>query len=446
MISAHGIGGPKDLPISLPLAIGGAGAAVAISFVVLIFAWRSPRYDGARSGRPLPVMSFVDSAWWALLWRAVGMLLFLYTAMVGIFGKDLLVNPIFGIFYVWWWVALVPASLLFGPVWKAISPPRTINWVVAKLTGGDPDDGYFEYPERLGHWPAAIGLLAFAWMELVYPYNTSLGPVRLWCAVYVAAMLVGGALYGNRFYVMADPFEVYSTLVAKLSVWGRRDGALVVRSPLANLDTVEVHPGLVAVVSVLFGTTVFDSFKDSTPWVRFFSENNWVNSHAWAPQFLNNVGIILLPLLVGLIFVCGTMATAVEPGRGNWLSDRRRLPGLYAHAVVPIIVAYVMAHYLSFLIEAGQGTLIKVSDPFSNGGDWFGTAHWNVDYFFAYHTHLLANIKVLLVVVGHVLGVVSSHDRALRLLPKKHQIVGQLPLLFAMIAFTVGGIYLLFAS
>ena len=134
MISAHGIGGPKDLPISLPLAIGGAGAAVAISFVVLIFAWRTPRYDGASSGRRVPWLSFVDSAWWAVLWRVVGFVLFLYTAMVGIFGKDLLVNPIFGIFYVWWWVGLVAASALFGPVWKAISPPRTVNGLIARLT------------------------------------------------------------------------------------------------------------------------------------------------------------------------------------------------------------------------------------------------------------------------------------------------------------------------
>ena len=127
MISAHGIGGPKDLPISLPLAIGGAGAAVAISFVVLIFAWRSPRYDGARSGRPVPAMSFVDSAWWALLWRVVGFVLFLYTAMVGVFGKDLLVNPIFGIFYVWIWVGVPVASLFLGRVWRAISPFRLIS-------------------------------------------------------------------------------------------------------------------------------------------------------------------------------------------------------------------------------------------------------------------------------------------------------------------------------
>ena len=48
-------------------------------------------------------------------------------------------NPIFGMTYVWLWVGLVPFSLLFGPVFQAISPARTI---VAGLRGcaatGDP--------------------------------------------------------------------------------------------------------------------------------------------------------------------------------------------------------------------------------------------------------------------------------------------------------------------
>ena len=98
--------------------------------------------------------------------------------------------------------------------------------------------------------------------------------MRLWCASYVALMLVGGALFGNRFYERADPFEVYSTLVRKLSVWGRRDGRLVVRSPLANLDTTAVAPGLVGVVAVLFGSTAFDSFKDSSCWVQFIQDSD----------------------------------------------------------------------------------------------------------------------------------------------------------------------------
>ncbi len=48
--------------------------------------------------------------------------------------------------------------------------------------------------------------------------------------------------------------------------------------------------------------------------------------------------------------------------------------------------------------------------------------------------------------LGHVLGVIAAHDRAMRILPPRHQLTGQLPLLFAMIAFTAGGLYLLFAA
>ena len=49
-------------------------------------------------------------------------------------------------------------------------------------------------------------------------------------------------------------------------------------------------------------------------------------------------------------------------------------------------------------------------------------------------------------VAGHVVGVIAAHERAIKLLPKKHQLTGQLPLLAAMIAFTVGGLYLLFST
>lgn len=442
-LSAHGIGGARDLPIPPELAIAGAVAALTVSFTVLAVAWRTPRYDAATSGRRAPAWLevLVDSTGWKVGWRVVGFLLFLYTAMVAVFGQDLLTNPLFGIFYVWWWVGLVPLSLLLGPVWKAISPVRTINWLFAKATGGDPEVGLLRYPERLGHWPAAIGLFLFVWMELVYPYSTELGPVRLWCAVYVAVMLIGGALFGNVFYERADPFEVYSTLVAKLSVWGRRDGALLVRTPLANLDTVEPRPGLVAVMAVLFGSTAFDSFHDSEHWIGFVQNNDFIASHSWGQQLAGNLALLGFCLLVGLIFMIGTMATGVGPD-----TQRRALPGLFAHSIVPIIVGYVVAHYLSYLIEGTQATLIKVSDPFSDGSNWFGTADWQMSYYFAYHPTMLANIKVIAVVVGHVLGVIAAHDRAIKLLPRRHQLTGQLPLLFAMIGFTAGGLYLLFAS
>ncbi|WP_109505808.1 hypothetical protein [Nocardioides speluncae] len=447
---AHGIGGAKDLPISPELAIAGAVAALAVSFTVLALAWRTPRYDAATSGRPAPawLTRVVDSTWFPALLRVLGFAFFLYVAAAAVFGEDTLINPIFGVFYVWWWIGIVPLSLLFGPFWKAISPVRTLNLLFAKATGGDPERGLYEYPARLGYWPAAVGLFAFVWMELVYPYSTELGPVRLWCAVYVAAMLVGGALFGNRFYQYADPFEVYSTLVGHLSAFGRRpvrrggklakdDGAteLVIRSPLANLDAVPVHPGLVAVVSVLLGSTAFDSYKDSSPWIQF------LQSTTISTYLLNNLAILAFCVILGLGFAGATAATGVS-------SDQRRdeLPNLFAHSMVPIVVGYIVAHYLNYFIQIGQETLINLSDPFSTGQNLLGTANLTVSYWFADHQTLLASLKVIAVVLGHVVAVVAAHDRAIRLLPRRHQLTGQLPLLFAMVGITAGGLYLLFAG
>lgn len=434
---AHGIGGAKDLPISPELAIAGASAALVVSFTVLALAWRTPRYDAATSGRPAPawLSDLVDSAGWRVACRAFGFVVFLYAAMAAVFGEDLVINPIFGIFYVWWWVGLVPLSVLLGPVWKAISPVRTINLAFAKVSGSDPDRGLFTYPERLGYWPAAVGLYAFVWMELVYPFSTELGPVRLWCAAYVAVMLVGGALFGNTFYERADPFEVYSTLVSRLSVWGRRGDLLVVRSPLANLDTTPARPGLVAVVAVLFGSTAFDSFRDSSRWLSF------VQSTDTSTNLLNNLALLAFCVGVGVVFVAGCVLT----GLGDDLR-RRELPNLLAHSVIPIIVGYIIAHYLRYLVEVGQLTLVQASDPFSDGSNYLGTANLDPVYWLAYHPTFLANVKVLAVVTGHVLGVIAAHDRAIRILPPRHQLTGQLPLLFAMVAFTVGGLYLLFAA
>jgi len=442
-VFAHGIGGQKDLPLSLGLTIAGAVAALTVSFTVLAVAWRTPRYDAATSGRvaPAAIARVVDSVAFAFVARLVGFAIFLFAVFSAVFGDDTLINPFFGIFYVWWWVGLVPLSLLLGPVWRAISPVRTINLLFAKVSGSDPDEGVFSYPERWGYWPAAVGLFAFVWLELVFPYSTELGPVRLWCAVYVGVMLLGGALFGTTFYERADPFEVYSTLVSKLSIWGRRDGVLVVRSPLANLDTVPVRPGLVGVVSVLFGSTAFDSFKDSSTWIKFVQTNEFVVSHEVSITLLNNLALLAFCVGVGGILAAGTMLTGVGPEL-----RRRDLPNQFAHSVVPIVVGYVFAHYLTYLLEIGQDTLIRASDPLSNGSNWFGTADWSVHYFFGSSPTVLAAIKVLAVVVGHVLGVISAHDRAIRLLPKQHQLVGQLPLLVAMIAFTVGGLTLLFAS
>jgi hypothetical protein len=438
MVFAHGIGGAKDLPIPVEYFVAGGSAALAISFIVLMLAWRRPRFDAATGGRPLPAafVAVVESPWFAWPLRLLGLAFFLYVGWAAVAGPDLLVNPTFGVFYVLLWVGIVPASLLFGAFYRAVNPVRTLHLLFSRLTGGDPEQGVVDLPRGVGLWPASLGLFAFVWLELVYPQSTYLAVVRLWVAAYVAIVVLGAAIFGSRWIAAADPFEAYSTLVGRLSVFGRRaDGTLVLRNPMANLDGTPAVPGLVATVAVLFGSTAVDSFSDSPFWVG-------LTQTAPVSAVLLDTGALLgFCLVVGVTFAVATMSTGVEEG-----TDRRALPALFAHSVVPIIVGYIVAHYLSYFVEVGQQTVVLLSDPLGRGDDLLGTGGWQVSYWLSAHPTTLAVTKVVAVVTGHVLGVVAAHDRAMRLLPRRHQLTGQLPLLFVMVFYTVTGLYLLFGA
>ena len=438
LVPMHGIGGAKDLPIPLGLAITGATAALVVSFCVLALAWRTPRYQDVGAGRPAPswLAGLVDDSRWLWALRVLGLVAAAYLVWPLVWGPDLVTNPVLGTFYVLVWVGLVPLSLAFGPVVRALSPVRTLNLLIARLTGGDPAVGVLTYPARLGYWPAAAGLFAFVWQELVNPQSAYLGSVRIWLAVYLALMLIGGALFGDEWFERADPFEVYSSLVAKLSPWGRSSGRLVVRSPLANLATVSPLPGLLAVVAVLFGSTAFDSYKDTIAWQRFLGEVG-LND-----VLVNTVALLVFCLAVGGTFTAAAMSTGIET-TGPRAVRRSQLPALLAHSVIPIIVGYITAHYLSYLIEQGQATLIQLSDPMVRGDNLLGTADLSVNYWLSFHPALLAAIKVLAIVAGHIVGVTAAHDRAIRLLPPRHHVTGQMGMLLVMVAYTATGLYLL---
>ena len=438
VVPGHGLGGARDLPLPASLAISAAVAALVISFTVLIVAWRTPRYDARTQGRPVPegFARFVDGA--PLRWtlRVLGLVAFLYLGWALIAGPDVVTNPVFGSFYVLLWVGIVPFSLLLGPVFRAISPMRTINLLLARATGGSPGTGVSAYPAWLGYWPASVGLFAFVWQELVNESSTFLGSLRLWLALYVGAMLVGSALFGDTWFKRGDPFEVYSTLIGRLCPLGRRgDGRLVVRSPLSNLDGVEVAPGLVGVMAVLLGSTAFDSYKDKLTWVDF------VVRQSLPPEVVNTLGLLGFCVGVAVTFSLAAMATGVY---GD--TPRSALPGLLVHSLVPIVVGYMTAHYLSYFVEQGQSTVIQLSDPMVDGSNLLGTANWSVNYWLSGHPSFLADAKVLAIVAGHITGAVAAHDRALRLLPRQHQITGQLGMLVVMVFYTSTGLYLLFGA
>lgn len=435
MILAHGVGSRTDLPVPLFLALYGAGLAVVVSFLALVLLWRVPKLRGDAAGRPLPalVQAVVDAPLTRWLLRLVVLaatLLVVAVALVGPASPNDNLAPY--ALYVTLWVGLIPASLLLGAFWRYVNPLRTLHAGLARITGPAPAEGRLP---SLGYWPAAVSLLVFVWLELVLPGRAEPRTVGVFLVVYGVVQLVAALWFGSGWFARGDGFEVYSTLLGRMSPFGRReDGRLVLRSPLDGVDGLKADRGLVAVVMVLIGSTGFDGLSRTQYWAQGPGQDAYLTA---VPGTFGLLAMIALAtvLFVGAALLCGVL-TRYPPGRQ---------PGLYAHSLVPIAAGYAIAHYFSLLLLDGQATWILASNPFGREGvDLFGT-YGNAIDFTAISPRAIANVQVGAIVLGHVLGVVLAHDRAVRV--GGHRTTsGQLPLVAAMVGFTVGGLSLLLSS
>jgi hypothetical protein len=424
-VLAHGLGGSTDLPVPLSFALIGAAWALTFTFAVVALAWRQPRFDPDKPGRPLPrwVTSLVDApaTRWAVAMAALAFAVWVMVA--GFIGPQDADNPLPGVFYVLLWVGLVALSLVFGPVWRAISPVRTVHRLLGRRSLGLP------YPERAGYWPAAAGLFAFVWLELASPDPGSLGAIKIWLFAYLIVTLAGALCCGDRWCARADPFEVYSVVVSRLSPLHRnRDGRIAIGNPFDHLPTLPVRAGTLGVLAVLLGSTAFDSFSATPGWRGFVD----AHTHSVATAtLLRTSGLLVFAAVVG-----GTFWLAARTTGGVDARRRRELPGLMAHSLIPIVIGYVFAHYLTYLVERGQQTIFVL----------LGLHDAQVHYVLSMHPPVLASIKVGCVVAGHIAAVIAAHDKALRLLPAGHQLTGQLAMMLVMVGYTFTGLYLLFGG
>ena len=434
---AHGVGNREDLPIPFSYALTGATVALLASFLALGLLWRDPRLDPANAGRPLAggIAAVLESRPLRVALRVLGIVAAGCVVMAAVFGRDDALNPTAGVVYVLLWIGVPLLSLLLGPVWKVVNPIRSLHWALSRLLRTDPADGLAPLPPALGYWPAAASLMAFVWLELIAPENTTLPVLRTFFAAYLAVHLLAATYWGSAWFDKCDGFEVFSTLAGRFSVLGRRaDGRLVARSPLAGVAGTPVAPGLFGVVGVLLGSTAYDSFSNSPWWVTQLQDG------PFATEVTGTLGLLAAVVLVTVAF----SGAAALSGRGSGLRPLE-VAGEFAHSLVPIVMGYVVAHYWTLLVLIGQQTVIQLSDPLGTDADWLGTGGRGIDTTLAEPT-FTAVLQVVAVVTGHVLGVVLAHDRAVGLLPRRRALVGQVPLLVLMVCYTVGGLSLLFAA
>jgi hypothetical protein len=450
---AHGFVARSDLPIPAWLFGWAAAMVLLVSFVGLATLWPEPRLQREEwrpLSRPLsraicnPMVDFVCGL------LGTGMLVLLvYAGFHGIQSDTANIAPTF--IYVIFWVGLVPVSAIFGDVFKAFNPWRAIGRaiaLVARLVSREDLPAPLEYPKRLGRWPAVAGLFLFTALELVSSDPSKPEHLAIATLVYTALTFVGMALYGIDAWIdRGEAFSVYFNLFSRISPLERRGAQLGVRKPLSALPQLEPLPGTVWLVAVMIGTVTFDGAGEGPLWTgiapdiaKFFRNLGLAPSHALELAFL--IGLVSGVLLIRGLYELGVLGAR---GVGGGFTAKE-LAVTFAHTLVPIAFAYVMAHYFTFLLFQGQAMGFLASDPLGHGSNVLGTANQTINY------NLIGSRatwywQVAFVVAGHVAGLTLAHDRALARYENKELAVrSQYWFLAVMVAFTSLALWLLSQS
>ena len=445
---AHGVQGRAQTPIPISAFFWVAGAVVAVSFLGLSLAWSKPKL-GRHSWRPAPeglsrAILGAPAVW---IGRVVVLVGFLFVWAAAAFGSTRLnanIAPL--IMFVIWWIGLVPVTIVLGNIWRELNP-----WATLARALRIPATRERDLPHWLGVWPAALLLVVWAWLELVYPAPAEPRLMAVLIGLYTLGTLYGMYRYGiERWLDSGEVFTVYTGTLATLSPVEVRDEPggerrLGFRPPLVGATRMKWAPARVAFIGALIATVTFDGLSGS---------DFWATRDVAAAERLINLGIgdftagiivATLGLLTTLAFIVGfyELAAYVAARLAGWhhLRESARTAAAFAHSLVPIALAYFVAHYFTLFVFQSQDVIRLASDPFGTGADWLGTADHRID-FQVVSANLIWGVQVGAIVTGHVIGLALAHDRALQLATTtRHALRSQYPMLVLMVFLTVAGLW-----
>ncbi|MFL5874063.1 MAG: fenitrothion hydrolase [Solirubrobacterales bacterium] len=453
---AHALASRQDLPVPAWLFAWGASIVLVVSFFALSAGWRTPRFEqlherpfGAGVSRALlslPVQAICGAIGVFLLGLAV------YAGLKGTEAPDR--NFALTFIYVTCWLGFPFFSAIFGDLFRPFNPWRAVGRVAGagfRAIAGQ-RAAHATYPERVGRWPAAIGLLAVVWLEVVYgkggvgfdPHTVAVAAL-LYSAYTLAMMAVFGT---EEWCERGEVFSVYFGMFGRLGIFGTRDGRLERRRPFSAATTWAAIPGSAAMVIASISSTSFDGGQEGAFKEGIESLTGWIEGLGFGVttslRLSGTVFMLLVFVGVGCIYLLGVRGMRTVPKAPPFATLRTG----FAHTLIPIALAYLVAHYFSFFVfqEQAQFTFL-LSDPLGTGTtDLFGTLGSGIDY-----TVLSANtiwyVQVAALIAGHVIGLMLAHDRALVYWPDyRNATASQYWMLAVMVAFTCFGLYLLSVS
>lgn len=444
---AHSFDERYDLPIPLEFFLVGGGLVIAASFLLIIIAstcW--PNLKLAISYRIFSIAPKLAATIF-FIGRLVGVASFILVIAAGFWGPD---NPLLNLApnFIWitWWLGFSLGIALLGNFWPLFNPWTGLFdgciWA-ARICGLkiSEEKGQFPFPKWLGLYLATGFLLAWSWMEVVYPIAFVPAKVASIALVWTVMNLTGMYLFGrDAWQVRGDVFSVYFATLGQFGIFSfkRVDCGLDVRLPgggiLANAEAWRNMPGASAFIIAMLGIVLFDGLHGSQAWGPFVA---LVQALGLTQLSLSSYGMGTLGLLLVWLIFMGLFYLSC------WLSSQlihdsaTQLCNYFAATLIPIAVAYLIAHNFSSLVIQGQSIIFLVSDPLGSGWDIFSTANFrpNIGLIDAKMTWYLA---VFSIVAGHMIALILNHCLALRLVSSTQKAaLLTLPQAVLMILFTM---------
>ena len=364
-------------------------------------------------------------------------------------SRDPLSNPLPLVIWTLLWIGLTLAQGVFGNLWAWIDPWYGPAWVAGRLAGCAGKGPLLTMPPWLGCWPAFLLFAAFAWFELIYPAPDD--PARLawaagayWCATFAAVLTFGHPEWMRR----GEFLSVFFTMVSRFGVIRAAPGRRVALSlvlPGAKLaSTAALAPSAIAFVLLALACVSFDGLSKTFFWLGMNGVNPLEFPGRSALIATNTGGLFLAFALLSTAYLLCVVVGEMLVGRRQSFT---RAAGTMIWSLVPIALAYHFAHYLTAFLVNGQYALVALSDPFSLGGNLFGTAEMQVSAGIVMGSDAawtIWNLQASSIVTGHILAVLAAHGLALRLhATRRGAMLSQLPLTLLMIGYTVFGLWLL---
>lgn len=449
-----------DLPLPLSLWITGAAGAIVLSFLVISIAVRANAAVEAPA-QPTVLRWQIDNSFAGpkirLVARIFSVAALILVVAAGIIGdqtptRNLAPTAI----WIAWWVGFSYLSAFVGNVWSVVNPWAAIfDWcerILAKPRA--PRRAKVNWPESVGVWPGIVLFIAFAWMELIWE-GRSIPSHLAWLAIGFSVLTwTGMFIFGRGTWLThADPFALAFGVLSKFGVTDIEHDTSGTRAPRRQLFRLRppgaglvadenISPSLSVFVIVMLSTVTFDGLMATPLWQRIESA-----LYVALPVFgdsrlaiINTAG--LLAFCVAFIAVYRLVATLIARASGNRMTPDET-GRAFVLTLVPISIAYLVAHYLSYFLIQGQLLIRLASDPFGFGWNLLGTANFRPDIGivgarFVWYTSLVA------IVLGHVAAVSLAHIVALRKFDDPRVAIrSQFPMLVLMIAYTMMSLWII---